>query len=293
MAHYFWRALERRDDIELYVTGPFFGDWIPWEYGMRIPQRYVKQPDLPLPQQSVKMLIDPMLIEVQMPEHMRHPDLWLQVDAGWHLAKRPNAEVVALVETDPHVLKPNYDLPKSYSDFTFCMQTPYMLDGEHYLPYAYDVEAHHPEPETEKIYDACLIGLHYPQRSELVSGLQSKGYKVHYSIGEIYDEYRHIYNQSKIALSWSTLDDMPSRVWEAFAMGNLLVTNRVPDLPTFFVEDNHYLGFSNVKEGIAKVEWALSNWDKAQKIAEAGHRKVNGNSWDKRIAQILNVCRLR
>jgi len=292
MMHYFWRAFERRDDVELFVGGPFFGDWIPWNYGMRISQRYVKFPDLPLPTQSAGMKVNPELFDAQMPEHMRNPDLWLQVDAGWHLASRPKAGVVAHIQTDPHVLKASYVLPKSYSDVSFCMQTPYMESDEQYLPYAYDPEIHYLDPKVEKIYDACLVGLHYTQRDALVNGIRSKGYSVHYSIGEIYDEYRLLYNQSKLALSWSTLQDMPARVWEAFALGNLLVTNRLPDLPTFFVEDEHYLGFSNAEEGIAKADWALQNWDKAKKIASAGHRKVNGHSWDKRAQQILEICKI-
>ena len=292
MLHYFWRAFERRNDVELFVTGPFFGDWIPWMYGMRLPQKWVKYPDLPLPQASMKSAVDPVLIEVQMPEKMRNPDLWIQIDAGWHLTKRPNAKVVALIETDPHVLKEYYVCPKSYSDYSFCMQTPYIQSDEYYLPYAYDAEIHYPDPTVEKIYDACLVGLHYPQRDQLVNAIRNKGYEVHYSIGEIYDDYRLLYNQSRIALSWSTLLDMPARVWEAFRLGNLLLTNRVPDLPTFFVENEHYLAFDTVEEGVEKADWALKNWDEAQKIAEAGHRKVNGNSWDKRVQQLLEVCKL-
>ena len=30
---------------------------------------------------------------------------------------------------------------------------------------------------------------------------------------------RQKYNESKIALSWSSLEDLPARVWEAFGMG--------------------------------------------------------------------------
>ena len=290
MARYFWDALDRRGDCEVYAVGPFFDDWIPWNYSMKLPQKYVKVPYFTLPQSVAVTKPSYSLIEMNMPKDL---DLFLVIDAGWHFSTRPTADVVALIETDPHVLKGNYQLPKSYSDVVFTMQTPYIEAGEQYLPYAYDPTIHYPEPETEKIYDACLIGLHYPQRDALVTGLRNKGYNVHYSIGEIYDDYRHIYNQSKIALSWSTLLDMPARVWEAFGMGNLLVTNRVPDLPTFFTENDHYLGFSTVEEGISKVEWALANWDEAQKIADAGHRKVNGNTYDARVRQILETCKLR
>lgn len=293
MLHYFWRAFERRNDVDLYVLGPFFGDWIPWNYSMRLPQKYVKYPDLCLPQQSARIPVDPILAEVQLPEHMRNPDLWLQIDANWHFAKRPTAQVVAHIQTDPHVLKEYYQLPKSYSDANFCMQQFYMEDGEHYLPYGYDPELHYPDPNVEKIYDACLIGLHYDNRTMLVEELKKRKHGVYYSIGEIYDEYRIKYNQSKIALSWSTLQDMPARTWEAFGMGNLLVSNRVPDMANFFVENDHYLGFSNLQEAIDKVEWALSHPEEAQKIADAGHRKVNGNTWDRRVQQVLEVCKLR
>lgn len=293
MLHWFWRAFERRDDIELFVTGPFFGSSIPWNNGMQLPQKYVKHPDLPLPQQSARMTIGSTIVEVQMPEHMRNPDLWIQIDAGWHFSNRPNAEIVALVETDPHVLKSHYQCPKAYSDFTFCMQTPYIESGEFYLPYGYDPEIHQQNQEVEKEYDACLIGLHYNSRSALVSSLQSKGYKVHYSIGEIYDEYRRIYNASKIALSWSSKEDLCARNWEALAMRNILVANRVPDMSSFFSEGDHYLGFSTLEEAVSKVEWALKNPEEANKIADAGHRKVRHHTYDNRVQQLLETVRLR
>jgi hypothetical protein len=289
MARYFWNALDRRNDVEVYAVGPFFDAFIPWSNGLQLPQKYVKVPYLPLPQNTAQLKVPYQAVVNQMPDDL---DLFLSIDAGWHFVTRPNAKVVALIETDPHVLKSHYECPKAYSDFTFCMQTPYMQSNEQYLAYAYDPEYHYQEPETEKIYDACLIGLHYNSRSALVSALQSKGYKVHYSIGNVYDEYRHIYNQSKIALSWSSLQDMPARVWEALAMGNLLVRNRVPDLQTFFVEDNHYLGFDTVEEAVYKVDWALDNWDDAQRIANAGHRKVKAHTYDRRIEQILKTCKL-
>ena len=293
MLHWFWRAFERRNDIELFVTGPFFGSSIPWNNGMTLPQRYVKQPDLPLPQQSARMNVGSTIVEVQMPEHMRNPDLWIQIDAGWHFNNRPEAGIVALVETDPHVLKSHYQCPKGYSDFVFSMQTPYIESGEFYLPYGYDPEIHQPNPEVEKEYDACLIGLHYNSRSALVSSLQNKGYKVYYSIGEIYDEYRRIYNASKIALSWSSKEDLCARNWEALAMKNLLVANRVPDMSTFFVDGQHYLGFDTLEEAVSKVEWALKNPEEANKIASAGHRKVKHHTWDARVQQLLETMRLR
>lgn len=289
MLHWFWKALERREDVDLFVLGPFFGNWIPWNYGMYLPEKYTKQPNLALPSQTAQVHLHPEMLAGQVPDNI---DLWLQIDAGWHLSARPKAKVVTHIQTDPHVLKQTYALPKSYSDFNFCMQGHYMENGEIYLPYGYDSTIYFPE-DLEKETDACLIGLHYTQRDALVSGIKSQGYKVHYSIGEIYDENRTLYNKSKLALSWSTLLDLPARVWEGMGMGLPVVTNRVPDLDKFFLEGIDYIGFTGLNEGIAKSVWALENYDKSLEIAHSAHKKVKDlHTWDRRVQMILETVGL-
>ena len=42
MARYMWEALEDRDDVEVWSTGPFFNNWIPWNNGIYLDQKYVK-----------------------------------------------------------------------------------------------------------------------------------------------------------------------------------------------------------------------------------------------------------
>lgn len=290
MAQYFINAFERRNDVELFTVGPYFGNWIPWKFGMELPQKYVKPPSLPLPKETARHIIHPQMIQGQLPKDI---DLFLQIDAGWHVSSRPEAKIVALVETDPHVLSGNYQLPKSYSDYVFCMQTPYIQEGEIYLPYAVDQYWFYPE-DLKQEYDVCLIGLNYDHRTRLVNALRGLGHKVYYDIGKVYDEYRTLYNQSKVAISWSSLQDMPVRVWEAFGMARPLVTNRMPDLSTFFVEDEHYLGFDDVIEGIEKVEYLLNNPEKADEIRLAAYRKlIHGNhTFDSRVQQILETVRL-
>jgi len=288
MMHYFIRAFKRRDDVELYTVGPFTGDWIPWNGGMRIPYKYVYTPDTILPKNFISQQVKSRLVESFLPWK---PDLWLQIDAGWHLADRPDAGIVAHIQTDPHVLKYQYQRPKAYSDYVFCMQTPYMQEGEWFLPYAYDPTIHYPEPR-EKIHDACLVGLLYDHRQKLITGLRNKGLDVHYSIGQIYDEYREIYNQSKVAISWSSLQDTPARVWESMAMGIPTVCNVTPDMPTFFVEGEHYLGFEDVSDAIDKVLLLLSDEDFREEIGEAGRRKVKPHTWDLRVQQVLETVKL-
>src|SRR3989337_2884380 len=113
MMSYFIRAFRQREDIDLWLFGPFTGDYIPWNYGCHLPQKYVVTPDFPLPRETIGQHIPSNVINAQMPWI---PDITIQVDAGWHLANRPAGKVVAHIQTDPHVLKGLYTLPKSYSD---------------------------------------------------------------------------------------------------------------------------------------------------------------------------------
>ena len=289
MMEYFIRAFDRREDVELFLVGPYTETWIPWAGGMNLPAKYVRTPDLALPKNTINMHLHPQMIIDKLPWT---PDLWVQIDAGWSFSDRPPGEIIVHVQTDPHVLKARYVLPKSYSDVNFCMQTPYMEAGEEYLAYAYDPYLHFPET-VAKEYDACLIGLMYDHRTMLINCLKGKGYNVHYSIGEILDDNRRRYSKSKLALSWSSLRDTPTRVFEAFGMGLPLVANRTPDLANMFIEDVHYLGFDDVTEGVEKVEWALSNPDDAMDMAYDAHQIAKAkHTWDHRVKEIITYVGL-
>jgi hypothetical protein len=288
-AIWFWKALERRKDIDLIVVGPFTGDYIPWNYGMRLPQRYVRVPDIALPPQIINQSVPSSIVECQLPWI---PDLWIQVDAGWHFSNKPKEGIVALVQTDPHVIKQNYRLPISYSDLNFCMQLQYSESREIYLPYAYDKTVHYPM-DIDKIYDACLVGIQYQSRNGLVERLQSHGLNVKYEIGLVFDEYRLAYNQSKIALNWSTLDDIPSRFFEGMSMKLPLVSNIVPDIEKLgFIEGTDYLGFRTLDEADEKVKQLLVDEGLRCWVAENGYRKVKKHTWDARIKTILEEAKL-
>lgn len=284
MLHYFRRAFKRREDVELWTVGPFTGAHIPWGGGMDLPIRYVISPDFALPANALHVHLPVQMIADKIPWK---PDLWLQIDAGWRFSSRPPGEIIAHVQTDPHVLKAQYLIAKQYSDFVFCMQTPYILDKEIYLPYAYDPTLHYSE-DREKIYDACMIGLQYQQRVDFINRLRGKGYKVFSDLGIVYDDYREKYNQSKIALSWSSLQDLPTRVFEYMGMKVPVVTNRIPDLESLFEEGEHYLGFDNLTEAVDQFETAIENYELSLEMAERAYEIVKEkHTWDHRVQQIL------
>lgn len=277
---YFEAALKRREDVELFTVGPYTGQWIPWDGGMNLPQKYAGTPSLPLPR--VQNFVPVGYVENQLPWE---PDLWLQIDAGFFLQGKPTHGKNVIVGTDPHVL--NYDRRRELADTFYCMQTPYMKAGDEYLPYAYDPVWHRPE-EQPRNYDVCLIGLHYEQRNRLVNELKSKGINVYYDLGPSFDEARALYNQAPVGLNWSSLQDLTARVFELLAMRRLAVVNRVPDLQRFFTPESDLLVFDTHDEAVNKVLSILDSPEAMEQIAAQGHETVQPHTWDSRIEVILN-----
>lgn len=292
IGRYFERALERRDDVELVTLGPYTGTWIPWNGGMNLLPKYDKPPTCPLPKDMIgRGNIPYQMMFHTFREQLEYVDLYLQVDAGWYISftEKPRGKLVH-VATDPHVLR--YNVQRKQSDFFLNMQKFYSQPDDLYLPYAADSECHMPL-EREKRNDVCMIGLQYDQRTKVINILKEKGLNVFYDIGHIYEEYQELYNKSKVAFSWSSLEDLPARVFENMLMAVPLVTNRVPDLSTHFVEDEHYLGFDTTEEAIEKIMWALEHEKEANEMAWNAHRKVLAlHTWDHRIDTILEISGL-
>lgn len=283
MVRYFWEALLRREDVELWVAGPFSGNWIPWLNGMTLPERYVREPDLKLP---IKMgpVINYGMVERACPFT---PDLWLEINAGIQATGRPSGKY-AVVATDPHVL--TYD--RTQPDFFFSMQTPYMQEGDIWLPYGYDPVWHTPGKKTweERQYDCALVGLIYENRKDFFIHIRAKGAQAFAANGPAYEDAREIYHDARTGFNWSSMQDTTARVFELMALQVTPILNRVPDLQSLFREDEHYLGFSTLREAVEKFDWALTHPEDAQEIAKNARKAVEPHSWDARVDKILDVC---
>lgn len=281
MGTYFRRALERRDDVDLKVTGPYTGNWIPWMGGMTLDQKYAKPIDLPLPFSPSVGEVNYEIVKAQLGEWK--PDIIINVDAGIHWKNKPSDGIVVTVGTDPHVLNDLYDVPRSYSDKFFNMQKVYSKEKDIYLPYAYDPEAHKPT-DQEKDTDAVLIGMPYGQRVQWVQELRAKGCSVLFENGPVFDEYRELNNRARIGLNWSSLDDLNARAYELAAMKLAPVMNVVTDLAGSGIE---CATFTNLNEAIDSVMYLKNNDDKRIELAGDAYRSVQGQTYDARISQIL------
>lgn len=289
MGKYIIDAFKRRDDVEVFTVGPYTGNWIPWSGGITLDNRYAQPPNFPLGRNLIGTKPHPAPLDPILPWK---PDLFLMIDAGFHFRERPTGDMVVLVETDPHALYDHYTYPRKYVDAVFSMQTPYMRSGDFYLPYAFDENIFYPQ-ELEKTHDVTMVGLQYGHRANLVNVLRSSGVNVYFDIGIVYDEFREVYNHGKVAVSWSSLKDLPARVWEAMGMRLPLVSNWTPDMDNFFVDGEHYLKFTSQAEAVEKVRWCLDNPDDADTLASNAYRKViAGHTWDHRVSQILEQLKL-
>lgn len=283
IVRYFQHAFMRRDDVDLYTVGPYTGRSIPWANGMFV--------DCPLPGPDLVLSLESndraniRHIETLLPWK---PDVWIQVDAAYHLVGKPSCKQF-FIGTDPHCV--NYDRQREWSDVFFNMQTPYMKEGDFWLPYAYDPMYHAPMPQ-EAIYDFGIVGadgrqgpLYYP-RDQLVAALRDMGYSVLQIFGKAWGEYRQLLTQCRVGLNWSTRLDTTARVFETMAMGCALLTNITPDLGKLgFNREIDFYGFGTVGEVIEEADNLLRDrW----MVASRGFTKVQPHTWDARVETVLS-----
>jgi hypothetical protein len=306
MGSYFIRALQRRDDIDLKTTGQFSGAYIPWKSGMRVPEKYVYTPDIPLSLPMEVQEIDYNMVKMYLGDWK--PDLIINTSSTCYWKNKPTDGYCVAVAIDPHVL--DYDHARSVSDKFFNMQKVYSKEGDIYLPYAYDPTVHYEMNNTwryknymsdsevvEKIYDVCAVGLEYPWRVQLIENLQARGLRCHISTGPIFDEYRKIYSQSHIGLNWSSLDDLNARAFET-PMMSIPVMNEVTDFKEFIAFSNtfNFPCDNNVQDksrwvggAVEQVMWIMDNLEAAKERTRMVRAFLSTETYDARIQQILDT----
>jgi Uncharacterized protein conserved in bacteria len=284
MGSYFLAALEARDDVELYTVGPFSGTWIPWLGGMNLPQRYVKVPDFPMNIDLAQRSADPTILESKLPWK---PDLWFGVDAGFYWNRKPKDGKVIYIGTDPHVL--NYADRRTKCDIFYNMQKCYLAPGDTYLPYAYSKKWHYPVQHDEYEFDVCCIGAPYQHRNEQIQRLRSKGLRVYYEVGPVFNEYREIFTRSKIGLNWSTMNDLNARHFELPAMKVPMVASWVPDANLFFKTGDDYFAFKSLDDSLFNIDYLLNHDKERLEMAEHAYQTVTEakHSYEDRVEMVL------
>lgn len=289
---YFERALKLLP-LDLITVGPYTGTHIPWAGGMYLDEKYALSPTVVLPKGQLTFEFAEENLKA---EGITEWDLWIQVDAAYHLNGRPSKGIHAIIATDPHVI--DYTYQRRNCDYFYNMQKSYAQKHDIVLPYAYDHTCHFPE-KREKLYDVGLIGVMYSHRQALVDRLLANGIKIMAQNGPIFTEATHLWNECRIGINWSSLDDLNARTFELTAMQIPSVQNRVSAMRDFLKEDWHYIPFGEptrsesaqmkyVDEAVRAVMRALAMSDTdLYMMAVSAYNAIEGNTYYDRIIQVL------
>lgn len=268
-------------------------EYVPWSPPGFFPQ-YAHRPEI-LPESGLPA-VDRWPLDQVLAMSPEKPDLIVQAgDVSWLSGDAPEGIPNVIVATDPHAVDLHPRL--EHADLFVCMQDGYLKSdyadytgAKTWIPYGYEQTIHRPLPGSPDKYDICLIGLLYPQRAAVLDRLRARGVRVFNDLGIAYHESNIIYNQSKIAFNFSSKLDVNARTFEGMAGGQLLVTNRLPDLEkNGFIENVHYVGFSSLEEAEEKVMWYLGHDAEREAIAKAGHEFNKPNTWANRAQALLDA----
>ena len=161
---------------------------------------------------------------------------------------------------------------------------PFTEDVE-WLPCAYDPTVFTPSPIAwdDREYDVALVGVNYQQRAQVMTAMDKAGLKVLYGTGFIYDQYRDIYHNAKVALSVSAAHDVAQRIFETAAMGCAVLTDELPDLAA--LNPQGITTFNSVEDAVSKAQKLVKN---GAKQAAAGQAWALPHTWDARAARIMD-----
>jgi Glycosyl transferases group 1 len=167
---------------------------------------------------------------------------------------------------------------------------------ETWLPCAADTSVFTPSPIAweDRAYDVAMIGVMYPHRLEVIEALKAAGLKVYASTGDVYDEYRAIYQNSRISLCLSANDDLAQRVFETGAMGCLVAMNVPADVrdekTALELGINGYLQISNTQEAVNLIKLMLTVDKSAAKTAAANWQRtvLERHDWTHRAQVVID-----
>lgn len=215
------------------------------------------------------------------------------------------ADVVIVADSDPAVLDSSeaftapvivWGVDNHVRDYRRPWIEHYFLAHQHvsamtwgddctHLPCAYDPQYFTPSQIawTERAYDVALLGVMYPERWAAVARLRAAGLKVIAGAGLVYESYRDVHHNSRIALSLSAAGDVGQRVFEAAALGCAVVSDPCADFDVLQPDGLWLIDDDPVTE----IQSILHAPQTAQEMAARGQTWASGHTWDVRAAEVI------
>lgn len=278
---YIARAL-RRMGHDVRTTGPYTGRDV---WGMTLPEGSEWKPDIELGGDfnvPKKSMID------FAPELIITCDSAIAIHNAREMMNCPHV----VYGVDNHVR--DYQVGVDYDHLFLAHSNGYRIGEENitWLPCAYDPEWHIvTTPWEQRKYHAAMVGVMYEDRAKIVEGL-SKHLRVIAGTGAIMEAYRDLYNQALISVCSSVKQDMAQRVFETAAMGNLILSDRVPDMDKLGMVDGvHYVGYDTPEDAVSKALEIVNDWEpeRVKAMIDASLEWVKPHTWANRCKLILET----
>lgn len=154
-------------------------------------------------------------------------------------------------------------------------------------------------------YDVSFVGSKYGWRSRFVSKLQKIGINLDcfgngWENGPLTDEEMiKLYSRSRINLGFGGVGHsrklmcLKGRDFEVPMSGGLYLTQDNPELSLVYDIGKEIITYKDEKDCANKINWALHNPDKVDRIRRAGrNRALHCHSWEKRFQQIFSMSGL-
>jgi hypothetical protein len=256
-------------------------------WGMQVPQEYVWTPDAQLMEYDklrewspsldlvITMDSDPAVLDwAGNASYFSAPNIVWGVDNHVREYRRPDFDHYFLAHKSVSVMDWGGD----------CTWLPCGYDGHWFTP--------SPIPWEQRQFDVCCIGYMYPQRWLLVEAMRDAGLKVIAGCGMVYDQYRDLHHNSRVALVSSACGDLPIRLFEGAGMGCTVLHDPMKDLDD--LKPPRYPFFQTYQSVGQAVHLAFeaSRYEDAR-TAERNIQWAQWNTWDIRAQVILDWLEAR
>ena len=227
IAHYYRRAFQQLGH-EVVTVGPWADEWPMGTDG--------REPNI----QLHRFLYSHYLYDM-LPLAVRRHDLFILIDSGEKLT----------IQTIPgkwaHLALEGTSLEWSDTPYKFAglMQHVKHPEGVTWSPGAFDVEEHLPgPPASERQFDLVQMAIPYESRKFMAVHVPQIAPDLRCKFGEVWGpEYGDTYRNALATWVGSGQDFVTIRVFEAMAMGCLVIADRTPSIAKLFNEDEHFIGY--------------------------------------------------
>jgi hypothetical protein len=281
-------------------------------WGMQVPEEYVWTPDNTVAVSDLAFDNSRQMIETGL--DVMRPDVIIVMDSDAALLDAQNnaPKDVPLVVwgVDNHVRdyrRPYFDhyflAHKSVSVMSW--ETIYVAGANvvnmpnsdmTWLPCGYDNVAFPPSPIAwgDREYDVACLGFMYPKRWQLVNAMKEAGLKVIAGCGMVYDQYRDLHHNARVALVSSACGDLPIRLFEGAGMGCWVLSDEIADLKLLDGGKGHIWTYSSVEDAVDKAESLTSTPPDIAKLnMSQQHTWAANHTWDKRAQVIIDWLEAR